>query len=177
MTKLFLDFDGVLNFDQSLNKYRKHLSTFGYAQKFDVFSPSVREKFAIKYSAELIRKLNVLHTEQEFEWLWLSTWVDETVSILDPLLGTESDGFIEWQAYGGLTYVKMTQQRAERKYEALKTHYDQEPFVWADDEATFMFNESDFAVPALVLAPDPLYGLVRDDLERMSEFFIEHKGW
>jgi len=64
MTKLFLDFDGVVNFEGSRSAYRKNKNTLGYLQQDIVHSRL--GIFRINYSAELVRKLNSARTAHGF---------------------------------------------------------------------------------------------------------------
>jgi len=173
MTKLFLDFDGVVNFEGSRSAYRKNRDTLGYLQQDVVHSRL--GIFRINYSAELVRKLNSAHTAHGFEWLWLTTWVNEAKTLLDPQLSSHSDGSVDWDPHSRLG-VDYQDTRASRKYEALKKSYDGEPFVWVDDEATVKFDAADFDVPTLVVAPNPTYGVSKTELATILEFFAAHSG-
>jgi hypothetical protein len=168
MTTLFLDFDGVVNFESSRTAFQKNPDAFGYLRRNHVYS--YMGEFGINYSDELVKKLNNLHSEFGFIWLWLSTWVDESVSLLDPKIGSKSDGFVDWNPHFGITNANLTAERARRKYAAVKENYDGKPFIWIDDEATVEFTASDFTVPTLVIAPDAKYGLVKSDLVAIHEF-------
>ena len=170
MTKLFLDFDGVVNFDGSRSAFHRNPDALGYLRRNHIYS--YMGGFDINYSAELVKKLNEMHSEFGFTWLWLSTWVDECVSLLDPKLGSNSDGFVAWNPHFGITNANLTAERARRKYAAIKENYDGEPFIWIDDEATVEFKASDFAVPTLVIAPDAKFGLVASDLVKIKEFLV-----
>ena len=176
MTKLFLDFDGVVNFDGSRSKYNRNRDALGYVRRNSVYSPTSSAFFDLNYSGELVRKLNDLHRENSFTWLWLTTWVHEAVSLIDSRLGTESDGFVSWNPHEGVTVDNVVDERARRKYAALKETYNNEPFVWVDDDATREFKASDFTVPTLVITPDPVYGITRPELSLMAEFFTAYKN-
>lgn len=172
MTKLFLDFDGVVNFDGSRSAFQRNPDALGYLKRNHVYSYT--GGFGINYSGELVSKLNGLHAEFGFTWLWLSTWVDECVSLLDPKIGSKSDGFVDWNPHFGITNANVTAERGRRKYAAVKANFDGQPFIWIDDEATVEFKASDFTVPTLIIAPDAKYGLVKTDLTAIREFLTLH---
>jgi hypothetical protein len=176
MTKLFLDFDGVVNFDGSRSAYTKRsneLNLAGYLRRNSAVSRG--RVYNLNYSDEVVTKLNRMKAAHNFSLRWLSTWVDDTAG-LDVTLGLNSNGYVPWDPYTDVTYDNLFEVRASRKYAALKADYDGEPFVWVDDEATVKFVPSDFDVPYLVLAPDPRYGLTRDHLDEMYDFFAANGG-
>jgi hypothetical protein len=172
--KLFLDFDGVVNFDASRSKYNRNRDGLGYLRRDTLYSR--HGSFSVNYSSELVKKLNDLHSLYGFDWKWLTTWVNEAVVLVDPRVGTHSDGFVDWDPETGITRDNLVTARAKRKYAALKANYNGEPFIWVDDEATVEFVASDFDVPTLVIAPDPLYGITKTDLTRISDFLAAHAG-
>jgi len=194
---LFLDFDGVVNFFSSKNAYRKRGDTFGYTKKVDIHDGY--DFYSVNWSSDLVTKMNALKAATGFTWLWHTTWLDKSVKLVDPRLGTNSDGFINWDAWGGLTKEvggggwsggprkvftmssdEIDEIRDTRKYDALKAHVSANPapFVWVDDSATRKYNADDFVgvldVPHLILRPDEKTGIVHWDYERMVKFFTEH---
>lgn len=174
--KLFLDFDGVVNFDASRNAYRKNKDSFGYVRRDTIHSH--KGDYRIDYAAELIKKLNDAKATYGFTWLWLTTWVYEAPSLLDPRMSARSDGYVPWFAWDGIENLSdddLLIERANRKYEALKIAHDGQPFIWIDDEATIVVNPEDFDVPYLLIAPDPKYGMVKSDLDAMLAFLELHK--
>lgn len=166
--KLFFDFDGVVNFDASRTAYRKNPDAFGWIRRADYSSR--HGWFPVNYSAELVGKLNSLKADYDFTWLWLTTWVDEAMSIVNGHLGAHGDGYIDWDPYTGVKDDNVSSVRNARKYDAVKANYDGKPFIWVDDEATVLYNPDDFDVPSLAVKPDPKYGVTRTDLDAMKAF-------
>jgi hypothetical protein len=179
---VFSDFDGVFNTFVSRNKYNKHNDTFGHHRRGDVFDG--RREYSVNWSAELVRKFNTAKDTYSFDVLWLSTWRSLLVTKVDKLIGTHSDGFIDWDADSGLPNrwsanvdAIVSDIRSTRKYAALldTLRSNPRPFVWVDDEATVKYNPADFVgvldVPHLVMATDENYGLLRSDLDTLTAFF------
>jgi hypothetical protein len=174
--KLFLDFDGVVNFSASRSAYTKNRDTLGYARRTALLSGG--SLYNVQYSAELVKKLNDAHEEHKFNWLWLTTWHKDAVAVVDKHLGTESDGFVDWSPHAGVrlgqTEAQVVAVRAANKLSVLKENYGGEPFIWVDDDATDNFNPTDFPVPHLVVKPDERYGITRTDWDKMTEFMRTH---
>jgi hypothetical protein len=181
---LLSDFDGVFNISASKNSYVRRKDAFGYVRKNNLGYSRYGYTFPVMYSAEMVSKFNSAKNLYGFKWLWLSTWLDTTVTDVDRALLTRSDGYVDWDADGGLpsgtdkaTSDLVTLIRADRKYAALLAtlRADPRPFVWIDDDATPSYDPKDFVgdldVPHLVLATDPDYGMLKPDLDRMLAFF------
>lgn len=169
---LYLDFDGVVNFFASRSKYSKHADTPHYMARGSVYADN--NWYSLNWSKELVRKLNSCKDDTGFHWVWHTTWLNHT-SKVDDMLGTRSDRFLAWDAHSKLPYNNDVANllRDRRKYDALKTDFASHgnPFVWADDTATKLFNKDDFGdTPHLVLTPDPLYGLLKSDLLALDSF-------
>jgi len=174
--KLFLDFDGVVNFFSSRSAYSKNRDTLGYMRRTSLLSGG--SLYDVQYSAELVKKLNDTHQELGFTWLWLTTWHKDAVAVVDKALGTQSDGFVDWSPHAGVRFGQSEAQtvavRASNKLSVLKANYGDEPFIWVDDDATDNFNPDDFPVPHLVVKPDERYGITRTDWDKMAEFMRAH---
>jgi len=68
---LLLDFDGVLNIDASRGAFRKNPAVPRYWQQT---LPHVGGlSFRVRYSWEVVRRLNAMRIAYGFEWLWLTT--------------------------------------------------------------------------------------------------------
>lgn len=172
--KLFLDFDGVVNFDASRSAYNRNPDCLGYLRRSTL--PADGNRYNVNYSAELVRKLNGLKADYGFTWLWLTTWVHHSMTAINPFLDMHGDDYVRWDPDTGVTRLNVSEVRNARKYDALKANYDGEPFIWVDDEATVLFNKDDFDVPHLVLTPNSLYGLTKGDLTLMNDFLAKHGG-
>jgi len=175
---LFLDFDDVVNLFGSRTAHRKNRSALGYLRKVDMYVGG--RFYSVNWSSELVRKLNAAKDKYGFEWLWLTTWVDNAPRYVDFHLGTRSDGFVDWDVDGGIALSASTavveNVRSNRKYAALLDNLraNPRPFVWVDDSATAKYNPDDFVgdldVPHLVVTPDARYGIDANDLSRVLEF-------
>jgi len=176
---LFLDFDDVVNTFASRNAYRSNKSALGYLKRTDVYVDGIF--YPVNWSAELVMKMNAAKSDFGFTWLWLTTWKSNAVNYVDPKVGTRSDGFIDWDADGGMDSRTpsdvVSDTRDSRKYAALLAHLanNPAPFVWIDDSATLKYNKDDFVgdldVPHLVITPDAKFGMLRHDLDAMVSFF------
>lgn len=176
---LYMDFDGVVNFVGSRTRHRKEAG-LGYLRRNGVWANKTPEDtwkathgygqryFNLNWSAELVRKLDAL----DADWLWLTSWKADGPEFLDPLLGIESAGWMDWD------YSAATGFNHEMKFPALVADQaaNPRPFVWVDDEATVAFDASALPVevPHLVLTPDDAVGVTATDLEAMSEFVAKH---
>jgi len=193
---LFIDFDGVVNFFSSKTAYRKRGDTFGYTKRIDIYDGE--SFYAVNWSSDLVKKLNALKEATGFTWLWHTTWLNKSVELVDPRLETNSDGFVDWDAWGDITKEvggggwsaprkvftvtddELDEIRDSRKYAALKAYVaaNPAPFVWVDDSATRKYDPADFVgvldVPHLVIRPSEDTGIVHWEYEKMVKFFTEH---
>ena len=184
MTKpaLFLDFDGVINFSASAAAYQAETSALGYLKTTTLVCGD--GAFNVRWSGELVRELNAMKRRTGFEWLWLSTWREWAVAEIDPALGTRSDGCLPWNTEVGkaTTYGEIAEVRSTRKYLALLAELlsHPRPFAWVDDDATGRWRDEDFVgdldVPRLILAPRTAFGILRPDLDALTEFMERNKG-
>ena len=175
---LFLDFDDVVNHFSSRNAYRSNKSTLGYLKRLTLYIDG--KDYSVNWSAELVKKLNDAKDKYGFTWLWHTTWKSNAVKHVDPKLGTNSDGFIDWDADGGIPKDAPSDDvddiRDSRKYAAMLAYVSANPapFVWIDDSATLKYNSDDFVgvldVPHLVITPDAKFGMLRHDLDAMLAF-------
>ena len=126
--------------------------------------------------------------------------MDKSVSLVDSTLGTDSDGYILWDAWGGMvkevgsggwssprqmftvTGEELDEIRDSRKYATLKAQIaaDPRPFVWGDDMLTRKYVAADFVgvldVPHLVIRPSENTGLVHGEYAMIEKFFKEYSA-
>lgn len=99
---------------------------------------------------------------------WLTTWNQDAISIVEPLTGIKSSGYIEYRMT-----LKETATQAY-KYDLLKEHQRKRPtpFIWIDDIATKNYKEQDWSdhPKHLVIKPSTKYGLTLKDIETMENF-------
>ncbi|WP_062312761.1 HAD domain-containing protein [Demequina rhizosphaerae] len=174
---LLLDFDGVLNIDASRGAYKKNPAVPRHWQQKLLHADGMA--YRVRYSWEVVRRLNHMRVAYGFEWLWLTTWREHGPQTIRPALRTLDDGHIAWNASDG---------QGHRGYErdpngAAKTAHvewingdEARPFVWIDDEAVRWFDPSRLRTPVehLAVQTDPMWGLTNDDLDRVEEFFAAH---
>lgn len=175
---LLVDFDGVINFEASLGAYSKNPDAFGYLERSTLLVDGMEVE--VRWSSELVARLNRIKRDFGCEWKWLTTWLDDAVTQVDKVLATESDGHIPWHPDAGIpldaSVDEIVAERTTRKCARLVelVRGDPRPFVWIDDQATHEGLPSDCLevgdVSHLTIAPDPKYGLLRRDVDRIVEF-------
>jgi hypothetical protein len=175
---LLVDFDGVLNFEASLGAYAQNPDAFGYLNRSILVVDGMEVE--VRWSSELVVRLNGVKREYGCEWKWLTTWLGDAVTQVDAVLGTESDGHVPWDPDGGIppdsSVDEIVATRTRRKCSTLVdlVRGDPRPFVWIDDQATHGVLPADCPgvgeVPHLTVAPDPKYGLLRRDVDRIVGF-------
>jgi hypothetical protein len=175
---LLVDFDGVINFEVSLGTYAKNPDALGYLNRSTLNVGGLEVE--VRWSSELVVRLNGIKREFGCEWKWLTTWLDDAVTQIDAVLGTESDGHIPWDPDAGIpldsSVDEIVATRTTRKCAALVSlvQGNPRPFVWMDDQAISGVLPPDCPgvgeVPHLTVAPDPKYGLLRRDVDRIAEF-------
>lgn len=182
--KLFCDFDGVINRfllpanapanDKAFSDNKKTAITIhtNYSQ---------RAKYIIRYSQTVVSFFRDFINGNEGSFVWLTSWAGHTHH-LDKLLGVGPQEWINIYDYPAFDNSRMKHVALE---EYLKDN-DVSSYVWLDDEATQGYrNVTGAAVrvepvnvfsnhPALVIQPDDRYGLVRDHLVMIREFWDSH---
>lgn len=204
---LFCDFDGVINqfpyrwakeTDGSHNREIVHAGQVNYGffdkdfdnKKFftaDEFAMLATHKgtFAISYSGEMIERLRKLIVDDLVHFVWLTTWRNEAVSLLNPMFGFPRNvNYLEWDN-------KMSDHNHVFKGFAIMDYFDAHPeqserkMVWLDDVVTkysanweeykgFVepLDSERFKLPKnnLVLYTDEKYGLSRAQMEAVELF-------
>lgn len=172
-TRIYIDVDGVVNAFQTP-------ATHG-----DDDSEGVQEVYGywIRYSRNLVEKLNELHSREDVEFVWLTTWQNLAQEFLAPALGLS-----EWQAVlhkdaapVAWTYYEAGVRNYWWKLDALRKHLGENPvdkFVWIDDEfyeeiryeAKNWVKDNYTDSEALIIGPDPSEGLNPTQVYGMIEF-------
>jgi hypothetical protein len=180
---LILDFDGVINMLGSGRESRRNPGALGYVTSTELEFDGVM--YPVRYSRELVKRLNAVVRETGAEWLWLTTWNECSVSSINPGIGTEGTDWIRWgsRATDAIGSAPLAiEARATAKYAAVVAliKSNPRPFAWVDDEATIKFRAEDFPAlgeaQMLVLTPDPRVGVTRPELERLERFQAVHRS-
>jgi hypothetical protein len=171
----YCDFDGVINFFGSRNKYGKHKDVFGYVKR------NSRMDHNIDWSAALASKMNSLRNLYGYDFVWHSSWTRDMMSVFGPLVDITADDFLDWDADSGFSYIStpvpvINALRDARKYAKLLDVIaaDPHPFVWVDDTATGLYNPDDFTgfgIPHLIIKTDGDVGLTKTDFAAITDFF------
>jgi len=69
---LILDFDGVINMRGSAGDARRYPDPLGYLTQANLECEGAT--YSVRFSRELVRRLNTAVWETHAEWLWLATW-------------------------------------------------------------------------------------------------------
>lgn len=139
--------------------------------------------YQVRYSRELVKRLNAVARETGAEWLWLTTWNECSVSTINPGIGTEGTDWIRWGpgiGDGAGSDASAVEARAAAKYAAVVEliNANPRPFVWVDDDAASRFRREDLPMlrgaEMLALVPEPYVGITKSELERIEEFLALH---
>lgn len=207
---LFCDFDGVINqfpyrwekeTDGSHDKEIEHAGSTNYGFFHDDFDddrffradefvmlPTYKGTFAISWSSEMVERLRNLILEDKVDFVWLTTWREEAVSLLNPLLGfPQHVNYLYWTR-------KMSDYSHAGKGHAVMDYFSSYPeqagrkMVWIDDVATrnycnwregdgFMENKKaehvGFPDSKLILLTDEYYGISRAEMKAIESFVSE----
>lgn len=193
---LFADFDGVINafiYDDRIVSEDTHfaLDTVDYAV-------SLGKKYTLNFSSELVNQFRDLIVDDAVKWLWLTTWRDEAVTNLNPVLGFPEGkaGYLPWQD----TTISTTNPQIGKYFGLNDYILEQEdrglllpgtPIIWVDDVATMGFadlSETDiqrlqnnpypqpmFHYPTLIIKPDMRWGISRAEMQQIHDFIEHHK--
>lgn len=133
MTTIYLDVDGVLN-SLSKNPPKKMTGWEGDWNKVKV-TISDGNSYPILWAEELIQALNDLDSREDVTFKWLTTWQDDAVSSLSPVIGLGAD----WEVlHGDNVYHSFTEDWWKLK--AIREDIDKtqpERVVWIDDDITY----------------------------------------
>lgn len=178
---LILDFDGVINMLGTAGDARRNPEVLGYVTQAELECNGVT--YQVRYSRELVRRLNAAVRASGAEWLWLTTWNDCSLSSINSGIGATASDWIRWgsdAADAAGPKPAAIEARSVAKYAAIMEviNASPRPFAWIDDEAAGAFLAEDFSSPTeaemLALTPDPRVGMTRTELERLEGFLALH---
>jgi len=159
---IYLDFDGVVNFfgETEFPDSETALATF----------PPRKLVVTLNWSPTLIKELNSLPVDI----VWLTTWRDYAVEILEPIIGLKSSRVLQWEH-------KFSDYNQSFKFIALKEDQAENPrpFIWLEDYATHSYYNNKFHKPAikafpphLVIMPDDEKGLTPTHIQEIKDFLV-----
>jgi len=175
---VFMDFDGVLNFEGSRNQMRKNPDAGGYLRRATLFENGVG--YGLNWSAEVVRKLMELKETTGYMWVWVTSWTGLTYR-LDWFLDVKSDLDLVWnpdppvRAWSSYSDSEVGEYRKHAKLQVLELFMVDKPdakFVWVDDEATVLWKPGLFKQDSLAVTPNPKFGLTLPELEVMKTFLV-----
>lgn len=204
---LFCDFDGVIN--QFPYRYERDtdgshdvaieyggMMNYGFRREwFDdskFFEPTdfvmldtIKDIFPIFYSSEMVERIRNLILEDKVKFVWLTTWREEAVRLLNPLFGfPEGVTFIPWMQ-------KLSDYNHAGKAHAVMNYFEEDlsrrdgKMVWLDDVATKGFetwSDSEgffdskatvrFGFPddSLVMVTNEFFGITRSGMSTIENF-------
>ncbi len=173
---LILDFDGVINMLGTAGDARRNPEALGYIARADLECNGV--SYPVRYSRELVQRLNAVVRASGAEWLWLTTWNECGIASINPGIGATGSDWIRWGSDANDTIgsaPSTVEARKVAKYAAVVEliSANPRPFVWADDEAATNFRAEDFPMlgegEMLALVPDARVGVTRSELERIEK--------
>ncbi len=167
----------MLNIDASRGAYKKNPNVPHHWQQKLLHADGMA--YRVRYSWEVVRRLNQMRLAYGFEWLWLTTWREHGPGVIRPALRTLDDGFIPWKESDGQGFPGYERDpHGAAKVAHVERLNDEEarPFVWVDDVAIRWFDRARLRtpVPHLNVQTDPMWGLTNDDLDRIEAFFAAH---
>jgi len=140
--------------------------------------------FPLRFSSELMDNIKALIASGDINFVWLTSWNEDSQKVLNPILGLPAD----------TPYLPWEQRRSDYehfgKFTALKELLDEiEPdarqnFIWVDDVATrsFLYRDNRYhnfkkkhGLSPLVIQTDPLYGIDRKEWARIERFIAKQK--
>lgn len=149
MRYIFLDFDGVINpLNRSWDKATQEVKTFPPTKDI-AFVPdnsavvNFREvrKVTVFWSSELVQALDSLQDE-DTKIIWLTTWQEEAIKKLNPLLGVDWDVSLNLTTNHGSVLPQIEKWFAMLDWlEASLEPVSQ--IVWVDDIVTRYFLDGD----------------------------------
>jgi hypothetical protein len=179
---LILDFDGVINMLGTAGDARRNPDVLGYVMHTELECNGA--VYQVRYSRELVRRLNVAVRTSGADWLWLTTWNECSLSSINSGIGTTASNWIRWGSRAADAIgpdPSAIEARAAAKYAAIVEliRANPRPFVWIDDEGATKLHAEDFHLldeaEILALTPDPRVGITGRELERLEGFLALHR--
>jgi len=162
--QIYCDVDGVINIPPSPHTGNGYDSgalltikqNMGYGQTEDIEVEIRWRSFVIDF----FREANA-------DFHWLTSWDQNAVDVLDPLLQLNSKGFIPWSK----KFSDFSQSFKGRAIEQLQ-QANPTPFIWIDDIATGNYKRLSFGKrkDILVIQTDPEIGIADEDMTQMAAF-------
>lgn len=176
-SRLFLDFDGVIN---AANPLRGADTQIVRKRVAVPIGGGLAENYLISFSSRVIETLDRLRNQYAMELVWVSTWNEGgNVFRLPPLLDGLSGGrMLDGSAINRrlTTLPEWTRWKADAIIEDLRNN--ELPFVWVDDDAVHCHQDTvQEAYPdteKLMVAPAGRKGLLLPELEAIEQFLINN---
>lgn len=170
MTTIYLDVDGVLN-SLSKNPPKSMTNWTGEWCKERV-TISDGSTYPILWATELIDSLNTLAAREDVTFKWLTTWQDDAVNYLAPVLGLGSDWTV---LHGNNVYHSLSEDWWKLKAISHDIEDTQpEKVVWIDDDIrydkktwTFLMNQGE---TIHAVSPVPVLGVTKKQVDGILEF-------
>ena len=162
-TIIYLDVDGVINAIRNGTPSQKRTG-------FKDFRRTTVRSYQIQYAQELINWLNTTAEHENVTIKWLTTWEEHAPQELAPALGINGQ---HWEVLTGDQHA--WQGRNWWKLNAIRDHvgeHQPDLAIWIDDdiklerEAIYWATETE---GVMAISPDPLDGLTRDCLTRITK--------
>lgn len=166
-----------------------------FAPDRQVIVPFDDFKVQVQWSTELVRNINQLIVHNLVDFVWLTTWKEQTDTVLTPLLGLDIDTG-RWVPStvnsGNRFFMDGHDYNQEGKWVALQEYMninypdERPPVIWFEDVTTV--NKDNHAypdntlvsdvlnTPALVFATDPDNGVSREQWFAVEKWVTQFKG-
>lgn len=152
-------------------------------------------KVKVQWSTELVHNINRLIAYDLVDFVWLTTWKEQTDTVLTPLLGLDIDlgRWVPSTANSGRRFFMHNyDHNQEGKWVALQEYMDinypdeRPPIIWFEDVTTVNKDNHEYPentlvsdtlrTPALVFATDPANGVSREQWSAVEKWVLQFKG-
>ena len=162
---LYCDVDGVINI--AAKKAQGAASKIIFRKLPSVGRHIKPVPLKIQWRESMVANLALLPVN----FIWLTTWNEYAVKILEPLTGIQSHSVIDYH----MKFKEIGKQT--NKYVLLRDHQKAQPtpFIWIDDVATKHYKEEhweELGVPHLVIRPKRHFGITDDHMSQIDEFIL-----
>lgn len=169
-TVVYCDVDGVINAYNGT----KVMPEKGHAG-WDTWAVEKVAGFFIRYSPDLLRRLEALAARPDVKVKWLTTWTDSAPSALCPGIGLAGE---EWEVVPRLPKYSISSIRWW-KLQAIRDDWTEDKrIVWIDDDLkdeppayswlNWICGDDDSR--ALDISPQTHLGITRDEMDRIERF-------